>query len=197
QLTASIPASDIEGAGNAAVTVFNPEPGGGTSNPVNFVITTSNPVPTISSLSPPSALAGGQGFNLTVNGSNFVSGSVVRWNGANRTTTFVSASQIAASIPASDISSAGAATVTVFNPSPGGGTSNSQTFNIVASSLTITDLPDSAESLDQPSFSLAMGAPASRVFSGQVILAFTPVASADDPAIQFSLGGRSVSFSIA
>src|SRR5207249_3571376 len=47
-------------------------------------------------------------------------------------------------------------------------------------------------------FGLAMSAPASRVFSGQVILAFTPVtASADDPAIQFSLGGRSVSFSIA
>src|SRR5258705_10902624 len=46
--------------------------------------------PTLTTLSPSSAVAGGPAFTLTVNGSNFVSGSVVRWNGANRTTTFVS-----------------------------------------------------------------------------------------------------------
>src|SRR5439155_15881758 len=103
QITASISANDIANAGSAAVTVFNPAPGGGTSNTVSFNITASNPIPSITSLSPTSAVAGGQGFNLTVNGSNFVSGSVVRWNGGDRATTFLGSTLLTASIPASDI----------------------------------------------------------------------------------------------
>ena len=66
-----------------------------------------SPPPTISSLSPASATAGGPAFTLTVNGSNFVSGSVVQWNGSNRTTTFVSATQLTAAITAADIATAG------------------------------------------------------------------------------------------
>ena len=54
---------------------------------------------------------------LTVTGSGFVSGATVRWNGVNRTTTFVSATQLTAAIPASDLVTAGTgykkATVTV------------------------------------------------------------------------------------
>ena len=72
--------------------------------------------PTLTSLSPSSALAGGPAFPLTVNGSNFVSGSVVRWNGANRPTTFVSATQLTATIAAADIAAAGSASVTVRKP---------------------------------------------------------------------------------
>ena len=68
----------------------------------------------------------------TVTGSGFVSGSVVRWNGANRTTTFVSATQLTASITAADIATAGTAQVTVFNPTPGGGTSGQVSFPVTA-----------------------------------------------------------------
>ena len=133
QLTAAIPATDIATAGTAQVTVFNPAPGGGTSNPQTFTVTaSSNPVPTTTSLNPSSAPAGGAAFTLTVNGTNFVASSMVRWNGANRTTTFVSATQLTAAIPATDIATAGTAQVTVFNPAPGGGTSNPQTFTITA-----------------------------------------------------------------
>jgi hypothetical protein len=89
-----------------------------------------NPVPTTTSLSPGSATAGGSGFTLTVNGSNFVSGSTVQWNGSARTTAFVSPAQLTASISASDIATAGAQPVTVLNPVPGGGTSNPQTFTM-------------------------------------------------------------------
>lgn len=85
-------------------------------------------VPTTTSLTPPSKVAGTGAFTLTVNGSNFVSGiSVVKWNGSNRTTTFVSSTQLTASILAADIATSGTATVTVAN---GGGVSNSQTFTI-------------------------------------------------------------------
>jgi len=86
---------------------------------------------TITSLSPSSATAGDPAFTLTVNGTGFVSGlSVVRWNGSDRTTTYVSATQLTAAIPASDIAAAGTASVTVFNSGPGGGESNAQTFTI-------------------------------------------------------------------
>jgi hypothetical protein len=67
---------------------------------------------------------------LTVNGASFVNGSVVRWNGVDRTTTFVNGGQLTATIPATDIATAGTATVTVFTPIPGGGTSSGQTFTV-------------------------------------------------------------------
>jgi len=97
-----------------------------------------NPVPNITSLSPSSATAGGASFTLTVNGANFVSSSVVQWKGTNRSTTFVSATQLQAAISASDIGVAGTAQVTVFSPAPGGGTSNAVAFAISAPPLNIT-----------------------------------------------------------
>jgi len=92
--------------------------------------TTQNPVPSLSSLSPNTATAGGAGFTLTINGQNFVSGASVQWNGAVRSTTFVNGTQVTAAIPASDIAAAGTASVTVTNPSPGGGMSNALNFTV-------------------------------------------------------------------
>jgi len=80
-------------------------------------------VPTITSIAPSSVTAGGPGFTLTVNGTGFFAGSVVQLNGAVRNTTLVSATQITASILASDIATQGTDEITVFNPSltlPGG-----------------------------------------------------------------------------
>jgi FG-GAP-like repeat len=85
---------------------------------------TPNPVPLINNpLSPTSVAPGGPGFTLTVNGTGFVTGATIKWNGTALTTSFVSASQLTAGVPASDIASAGSAWVTVTNPAPGGGTS--------------------------------------------------------------------------
>jgi hypothetical protein len=109
------------------VTVTNPPPGG-TSNAVSFTI--NNAIPTISSLSPSSALAGSAAFTLTVNGVGFVSGATVNFDGAPKATTFVSNAQITAAILASDIASTGTANVTVTNPVPTLGPSGAQVFNI-------------------------------------------------------------------
>jgi hypothetical protein len=80
-----------------------------------------NPVPFLTlPLAPASAAPGGAAFTLTVNGSGFVSGATVNWNGSARTTTVVSSSQLTAAITAADIASAGTATITVTNPAPGG-----------------------------------------------------------------------------
>jgi len=91
----------------------------------------SNPVPLINNpLVPSSATPGGQGFTLTINGTGFVSGSVVDWNGSALTTTFVSSSRLTAAVPASDISVAGTASVTVTNPGSGDLVSNVDFFEI-------------------------------------------------------------------
>ena len=107
---------------------------------IQLTSTSSSTSPTLTSLSPSSALVGGAAFTLTVNGSNFVSGSVVQWNGSPRATTFVSATQLTAAIPASDIAAGGSAQVTVINPA-GGGTSNALAFIINALSVSPTTIP--------------------------------------------------------
>ncbi|HTM68617.1 MAG TPA: fibronectin type III domain-containing protein [Candidatus Binatia bacterium] len=154
QVTAAIPGSDITTAGTATVTVFNPTPGGGTSNGQTFTI--NNPAPTTTSISPDNKIAGDAGFTLTVNGTNFIASSVVRWNGVDRTTTFVNASQVTASIPTGDIAGAGTATVTVFNPTPGGGTSNGQTFTINNPVPTTTSIAPTTAAPGSPTFTLTV-----------------------------------------
>jgi len=103
-----------------------------------------NPVPTISALYPSCVPAGEQFVDgvdnqLTVigpNGPGFVAGSVVRWNGSDRpTTSNGSINGLTAQISASDIAAAGTAVVTVFNPAPGGGSSNSLTFTITTGAV--------------------------------------------------------------
>jgi hypothetical protein len=95
-----------------------------------FTITIYNPLPTLTSLDPSAATAGGGEFILTVYGTNFVNSSMVQWNGASRLTTYVSATQLTAQIGAADIALEGTASVTVVNPAPNGGTSNALTFTI-------------------------------------------------------------------
>ncbi|PYV51635.1 MAG: hypothetical protein DMG98_25550 [Acidobacteria bacterium] len=80
-----------------------------------------NPVPLINQPLVPAAIKpGSAGFTITVNGTGFVSGAVVKWNGNVRTTTFVSKSRLTASILSTDVAKANTASVTVVNPSPGG-----------------------------------------------------------------------------
>ena len=132
QLTAAIPASDLINPGTFDITVFNPAPGGGTSNAQSFTINLviNNPVPTTTGISPTTKAAGDSAFTLTVNGTNFLTSSVVRFAGTAKTTTYVSATQLTAAIPASDLTTAGTYNITVFTPTPGGGISNAQVLTI-------------------------------------------------------------------
>jgi hypothetical protein len=76
--------------------------------------------PTITELAPDNVDAGGADLLLTVNGTHFASDAKVNWNGAAQTTTYVSASQLTATIPAAATATAGAASVTVTNPAHAG-----------------------------------------------------------------------------
>lgn len=123
QLTAPVLQNLIASAGSAQITVVS---SGLTSNAQTFTIL---PPPSTTSINPATVTAGGAAFTLTVNGSGFASGSVVQWNGSALTTNVLSANEVTASVPASDITSPGSAQISVKS---GGVTSNAQTLTIVA-----------------------------------------------------------------
>ena len=130
QLTIQLSAADQMTAGSYAVVVTNPAPGGGTSNTVNFTVTANNPMPAVTSLSPPSATAGAAGQTLTIDGSGFMATSTVTYNGVPHTAAFVSATQLTIQLTAADQAMLGSYAVIVTNPPPGGGASASVSFTV-------------------------------------------------------------------
>jgi hypothetical protein len=104
-----------------------------------------NPVPGISSISPASVQLGTYPLTVTVNGSGFVPGSIARWNGQDRATTYVSPSQITFDVNYLDTDFPSNIQITVWSPGPGGGTSNALTLTISA------DLPE-PEAVDHSEF---------------------------------------------
>lgn len=75
-----------------------------------------NPAATLSGASPSAITHGSGNIVLTITGSGFIPGAAVNWNGAYRTTTFMDAGHLTVAIPASDLATAGSATITVANP---------------------------------------------------------------------------------
>jgi hypothetical protein len=95
--------------------------------------------PTIAALSPDSAVPNGSAFTLTVCGSGFAEGATVFWNGSTRPTTFISDSQIACAIPASDIAAGSELSTVVINvQNPSGAGSNPSTFVIKTANVLAT-----------------------------------------------------------
>jgi hypothetical protein len=137
-VAAQLSASDISNAGALDVAVFNPpvpgvnggpSTGGGSSN--IMVLNVTNPVPTISSLSPPGAgINSGSATQVTVTGTGFVTNSVLLINGSPRVSALSATTSLVADLNAGDVANSGVSQVQVMNPTPGGGTSNILTFSV-------------------------------------------------------------------
>jgi 6-phosphogluconolactonase (cycloisomerase 2 family) len=117
-------------------------------------VTTSNPVPMISSLSPSSVTTGSGDFALLVDGVNFVPGATVYFGGMGRQTTYVNSTQLQARILASDIASGGTGVVYVFNPLPGGGASASVGVNVYNPAPLLSSISPSSVTAGDPGFTL-------------------------------------------
>src|SRR5262249_6590653 len=93
------------------------------------------PPPTISSISPQSIRAGKGPTSITINGANFLSGqtsrSVVRWNGQDRPTSFISDKQLVGFLTAADTASPATDLVTIVNPPALGGQSAAVSFVVL------------------------------------------------------------------
>jgi PKD repeat protein len=127
QVNVAITSLDLATPGTMSITVFSPD--GSLSHAMPFEVRALQPY--VTGLSPSWEVAGGPSFTLTVEGSNFVSGAKVRWNGSDQATSFVSNSEVKAAILAADIATPGNVSVTCYNPPPGGGTSKAVDFDIL------------------------------------------------------------------
>ncbi|MGD0956718.1 MAG: IPT/TIG domain-containing protein [Candidatus Acidiferrales bacterium] len=114
QLQVSISAADVANPGVPQITLFSPGPGGGTSSAATFTIEpVQGAAPTITSLDPTSAKAGGMAFTLTLDGTNFAANDVMTWNGSVLAPTNISGNQATATVPADDIANVGTGSVAV------------------------------------------------------------------------------------
>jgi WD40-like Beta Propeller Repeat len=130
-LQVDLDSSDLLTPGPVAIKVVNPLPGGGGSSTVSLNVLTANP--TISAVSPTSALAGATSATLSITGTGFLNQfSFVQLNGSPQqvTTTIGGSTAASAVLTAGNLVSAGVNQITVLNKPPGGGTSNILTYSI-------------------------------------------------------------------
>jgi peptidoglycan/xylan/chitin deacetylase (PgdA/CDA1 family) len=151
--------------------------------------------PQITGLSPSSVLAGSAGFTLQVNGANFVNGATVRWNGLDRTTAFVSATQLTTPITVADVAVQGIASVTVKNPD--GNVSAALSFTITgiqASSVSLNPSSVTGRTDSVGTVTLTSPAPAGGAI---VTLASSNSATASVPSsVTIAQGATSATFNI-
>jgi trimeric autotransporter adhesin len=111
ELRTTLPEADLAGARTIGISVRTPAPGGGTSAPFDFAVTSEPPL--LSALPLLGITAGRPGITLVVHGQHFSPGSVVEWNGSERVTTYRNGRRLFAIITAADIAAPGTATITV------------------------------------------------------------------------------------
>lgn len=148
QLTGAVPASALTTVGDFPVAVSSPPPGGGVSAPLSFRV--QYPVPTLASIAPTSATAGSAPLQITATGTGFFPASQITFDGAAAATTYVSDTQLKATLSAAQLASAGTINVRVVTPTPGGGTSTAIAFTINNPAPTITSVSPSAVAVGAP-----------------------------------------------
>lgn len=135
QLNATIPASAIAASGTRTVRVTNPAPSAAPIDDVeNFSVL--NPVPVLTAISPSAVVEGSAAFTLTLTGSSFTSGSTVLFGSTALASTFVSAAQLSATVPAALVAAQGTHNIAVVAPAPGGGQSSARTLVVQSSAAT-------------------------------------------------------------
>ena len=93
---------------------------------------TSNPIPTIVSVSPSTVTAGASTQTITITGTGFITGSVATFNSTALQTSYTSSTSLQATVPASSLAGGQLASLAVANPSPGGGSSSAVNFSVAA-----------------------------------------------------------------
>ncbi len=141
----TLPESAVAQAGDHELWLSNPAPGGGDSNPVTVVVVALNPAPTLTSITmdpaaasdtPTTVVAGTSSAKVQCTGTSFMQDSVVEVAFENggysaRTTSFESATSLAAMLGPADLAVAGTLHVRVENPAPGGGTTDAQDATLI------------------------------------------------------------------
>lgn len=116
-----------------------------------------NPVPSISSFSPPAVYAGGPSFTLTVKGTGFISSTVIYWTyGAPLTTTYISGTEVTAVVPAAYITNPTTTYIYAYNAPPGGGQSQTVAYSVVAPDPSLSSIAPTAVVAGSPATTLIL-----------------------------------------
>ena len=134
RLAARVPASVTAASGPHSVQVRNE--GGNRSNSATLTIVP--PAPILRSIIPGVVIVGSGQFTMFLTGLNFAPGAAVVLDGTSVATSFISAEDLTATVPASFTAAAGAHAVTVRNSD--GKQSNSTTFEVVPPATVITSI---------------------------------------------------------
>ena len=148
QLTAQVTSAEVANAAQLNVDVVNPGPPPQSSNTAVLAVVGT---PVINSLDPAAVVAGSAAFSMTLLGSGFVSGAVVKLNATALTTAFMSATELTAQVPAAQVASAAQLSVVVTNPD--GTASNTPTLAVIAAP-TISSIDPAQVTADSAAFML-------------------------------------------
>lgn len=173
---ASLLTADLAQGGTLNISVSNPAPGGGVSNVLPFAV--DNLVPTLSSLSPASVIAGSAQVTLDVNGNNFSPSSLIQVNGISQQTTFVSTILLQTAIPATSLTQAATIGIAVINPAPGGGISATVQFDVTGYTVTVPTASSTVTAGNPATYNLNV-ASANGIYTNPVM--FSVVASTLPP----------------
>jgi len=135
-ITVSVPSSFFVAAGSIQIVVSNPGTPAVQSNAAT--VTVVKPTPSFN-VSPNYAAAGSPDTKIAVSGSGFFADSIVMWNDTALATTYVSANQLTAIIPASFLTGFAQASIQISTPETPGQTVPPQPFTTFLS-LPINDI---------------------------------------------------------
>lgn len=157
QVHATVAASSVAAPGVISVSVMDGNGNSTNQLPLAVTGTSTGTPPTLTSLNPNTVFSGSPTITLTATGTGFVSGSQIVWNGTKMTTTFVSSTQLTASIPSSDLAAASTANVFVLNPD--NTVSNFLVFTIAVSpsqTPTLTSISPTKTTVGAPGFTMTL-----------------------------------------
>lgn len=103
----------------------------GATNTNNDVI---NPSPVVNLINPDSVVAGSDDIIVNITGLNFIPKSVAKFDNTFVPTTYIDSKHLVATFKKADLEKTGKYAITVFNPAPGGGTSNIAYFTVIENS---------------------------------------------------------------
>jgi hypothetical protein len=135
---------------------------------------------------------------IAITGTGFTSTSVAEVNGTAVATTVQSATALTATVPKANLAAIGTLSLTVYDPTSKF-TSNVVHITITAPSADVTvSVPSTPGSGEQPGITIGLNSPYPTDLSGALTLTFAPKSAngVDDPAVQFSTGGRTLNFTV-
>lgn len=148
-VTATMTAAILAIAGPKAVSVTNPDNQSSGSVTLNVFL-----LPSVSALSPPIANKGGGDLLLTIAGSNFQDGVKAKFDAVELATSFLSTTEIRATVPAALVAAAGSHTVAARNP--GSPDSNGLTLLVQEPAPSISSLAPASIVADSGDFTLTI-----------------------------------------